>query len=257
MPGKLEDKVAVITGAAGELGKAAAKKFLEEGAKVALVDFDENKLARCLEEMAPFGESIRIVADVSKEDEVINYVKEVVDKWGRIDIFINNAGVMGKVAPLIDQTVEDFHSIMDINVKGVFLGLKNVLPVMIQQESGSVINTSSVSGLMGSSRNSLYVATKHAVVGLTKTAAIEVGNSSVRVNSIHPAPLDSTMMKRNEEAINSEKPMEVRKWISARIPLGRYGTMAEVAKLMVFLGSDDSQYITGSQYRIDGGMGAR
>lgn len=257
MAGKLTGKVAVITGAAGDLGRAAAEIFLREGAKVALVDRDQYKLADCVEELEKIGDVFSFLADVTSETEVANYVDEVVRKWGKIDIFLNNAGILGKVAPLMEQTVEDFDSIMNINVKGVFLGLKNVLPVMAKQQSGSIINTSSVSGLMGSSGNSLYAATKHAVVGLTKTAALEVGNKSVRVNSIHPAPLDSAMMRKNEERINREDPQEVRNRISSRIPLGRYGSMSEVAKLILFLASDDSEFITGSQYRIDGGMGAR
>lgn len=257
MTGKLNDKVALITGAAGELGRAAAEIFLREGAKVALVDFDKNKLAQCLEELKYLGEVFGVTADVTKEKEVVNYVEEVLSKWGRIDIFMNNAGILGKVAPLTEQTEEDFDLIMDINVKGVFLGLKKVLPVMIRQKNGSIINTSSVSGLMGSSGNSLYAASKHAVVGLTKTAALEVGDKSVRVNSIHPAPLISSMMQKNEESIDRENHLEVRKRISSRIPLGRYGTMSEVAKLILFLACDDSEFITGSQYRIDGGMGAR
>lgn len=255
--GKLTGKVAVITGAAGDLGKAAAELFLQEGAKVALVDWNEESLAICEAGLSGGGEIISLVADVTSETDVSKFVDEVMERWGRIDVFVNNAGILGTVAPLTKQTVEDFDSIMNINVKGVFLGLKKVLPVMYEQKSGSIINTSSVSGLMGSSGNSLYAATKHAVVGLTKTAALEAGNKSVRVNSIHPAPLDSNMMRKNEKGINSENPMAVRKIISSRIPLGRYGTMAEVAKLLLFLASDDSQFITGSQYRIDGGMGAR
>ncbi|ANU11034.1 oxidoreductase [Planococcus antarcticus DSM 14505] len=257
MSDKLKGKVAVITGAAGDLGKVAAEIFLKEGAKVALVDRDEKTLAKCAENLSHFGEVFSVIANVTSEKEVTNYIEEVLDRWGRIDIFLNNAGILGKVAPLIDQTVEDFDLIMNINVKGVFLGLKKVLPIMMQQKSGSIINTSSVSGLMGSGGNSLYAASKHAVVGLTKTAAIEAGNKSVRVNSIHPAPLDSTMMRKNEESVNSENPSEVRERIASRIPLGRYGTMSEVAKLILFLASDDSEFITGSQYRIDGGMGAR
>lgn len=146
---------------------------------------------------------------------------------------------------------------MNLNVRGVFLGIKYVLPVMIAQQNGSIINTSSVSGLMGSSGNSLYSAAKHAVVGLTKTAALEVAKDSVRVNSIHPAPLASNMMETIEQSINRDDPARVRQTITSRIPLGRYGQPEEVAKLVIFLASDDSRFITGSQYRIDGGMGAR
>ncbi len=257
MAGKLEGKVAVITGAAGALGRNTAELLLQEGAKVALVDINENALAAVVESLKAKGDVLGLVSNLSDETQVANYVDQVIQQWGRIDVFLNNAGIIGKIAPLIDQTIEDFEAIININVRGVFLGLKHVLPIMSAQKSGSIINTSSVSGLMGSSGNSLYSASKHAVVGLTKTAALEVARDSVRVNSIHPAPLDSDMMKTIEESLNVENPDAVRKNISSRIPLGRYGNMQEVAKLVLFLASDDSEFITGGQYRIDGGMGAR
>ncbi|MGO1057825.1 SDR family NAD(P)-dependent oxidoreductase [Planococcus sp. FY231025] len=257
MAGRLEGKVAVITGGAGALGRNVAELLLHEGAKVALVDINEQALHAQISRLENKGQVIGLKSDLSSEEDVEAYVRQVVEKWGRIDVFLNNAGIIGKVAPLIEQTMEDFESMFNINVKGVFLGLKHVLPVMAAQKSGSIINTSSVSGLMGSSGNSLYSASKHAVVGLTKTAALEAARDSVRVNSIHPAPLDSEMMKKIEETLNQEDPSAVRSNISSRIPLGRYGSMEEVAKLVLFLASDDSEFITGSQYRIDGGMGAR
>ena len=257
MAGKLEGKVAVITGAAGALGRKTAELLLQEGAKVALVDINEKSLAAVVESLGSKGEVLGLISNLSDEEEVALYVQQVIQKWGRIDVFLNNAGIIGKVAPLTDQTIEDFEAVININVRGVFLGLKHILPIMTAQQSGSIINTSSVSGLMGSSGNSLYSASKHAVVGLTKTAALEVAKDSVRVNSIHPAPLDSEMMKTIEKTLNVDNPSAVRNNISSRIPLGRYGNMEEVSKLVLFLASDDSMFITGSQYRIDGGMGAR
>lgn len=257
MAGKLEGKVAVITGGAGALGRSTAELLLQEGAKVALVDINQSALASVIDSLGSAGEAHGLAANLSDEEDVKQYVKHVMQKWGRIDVFFNNAGIIGKIAPLTDQTIEDFEAIMNINVRGVFLGLKHILPVMSAQKSGSIINTSSVSGLMGSSGNSLYSASKHAVVGLTKTAALEVAKDSVRVNSIHPAPLDSAMMKTIEQSLNVDNPSAVRTNISSRIPVGRYGSMEEVSKLVLFLASDDSKFITGSQYRIDGGMGAR
>ncbi|MBU9673734.1 SDR family oxidoreductase [Planococcus sp. CP5-4] len=254
---KLEGKVAVITGAAGVLGAAIAEQFASEGAKVALVDLNQQALDKLVHRFDDRENVMGLVADVSKEHDVQQYVKQVVERWGRIDIFMNNAGIIGKTAFLTEQTTADFDAMMNLNVRGVFLGLKYVLPVMTAQQYGSIINTSSVSGLMGSSGNSLYSAAKHAVVGLTKTAALEVAKDSVRVNSIHPAPLTSSMMETIEQSINKGDPARVRQTISSRIPLGRYGQAEEVAKLVMFLASDDSSFITGSQYRIDGGMGAR
>ncbi len=254
---KLEGKVAVITGGAGNLGKTAAELFLQEGAKVALVDYDEKNLASCVEQLAVIGEVIGITADVTSEKDVSGYVQQVLEKWGKIDVFLNNAGILGKSGLLPDQTFKDFETIMNINVGGVFLGLKYVLPVMSSQKNGSIINTSSIAGLGGTVEGSLYSASKHAVVGLTKSAAMEVSSNSVRVNSIHPGPLISKMMEEVEESDKSQNPSDVRARISSRIPLGRYGEMIEVSKLILFLASDDSLFITGSQYRIDGGIGAR
>ncbi|QMT16665.1 SDR family oxidoreductase [Planococcus maritimus] len=254
---KLEGKVAVITGAAGVLGTAIAEQLASEGAKVALVDLNQQALDKLLNRFDDRENLMGLIADVSEEQDVRHYVEKVVERWGRIDVFVNNAGIIGKTAFLTEQTVADFDAMMNLNVRGVFLGLKYVLPVMTAQQYGSIINTSSVSGLMGSSGNSLYSAAKHAVVGLTKTAALEVAKDSVRVNSIHPAPLVSSMMESIEQSINKEDPGRVRQTISSRIPLGRYGQAEEVAKLVEFLASDDSSFITGSQYRIDGGMGAR
>ncbi|WP_211654777.1 SDR family NAD(P)-dependent oxidoreductase [Planococcus alpniumensis] len=257
MERKLEGKVAVITGAAGALGTAIAEQLLAEGAKVALVDFNQQALDKLVHRFNDVANVMGLVANLSREEEVKNYVERVVERWGSIDVFMNNAGIIGKTAPLTEQTSEDFDAMMNLNVRGVFLGIKYVLPVMIAQQNGSIINTSSVSGLMGSSGNSLYSAAKHAVVGLTKTAALEVAKDSVRVNSIHPAPLASNMMETIEQSINRDDPARVRQTITSRIPLGRYGQPEEVAKLVIFLASDDSRFITGSQYRIDGGMGAR
>ena len=257
MTRKLEGKVAVITGAAGTLGAAMAELLLTEGAKVACVDVNHQALDQLMHRFDDAANTMAIVADVSKEREVERYIDQVVGRWGVIDVLVNNAGIIGKTAPLTEQTTKDFDLMMNLNVRGVFLGLKYVLPVMKAQQNGSIINTSSVSGLMGSSGNSLYSASKHAVVGLTKTAALEVAKDSVRVNSIHPAPLASSMMETIEQSINENDPARVRQTISSRIPLGRYGQPEEVAKLVVFLASDDSRFITGSQYRVDGGMGAR
>ncbi len=254
---RLEDKVAVITGGAGSLGMTAAELFLKEGSKVALVDKNPEQLSASLKKLSHLGEIVSIEADVTSEKGVESYVQRVMETWGKIDVFLNNAGILGKVSPLVEQTSQDFDLIMNINVKGVFLGLKYVLPIMKQQSTGSIINTSSTSGLAGSSGNSLYSASKHAVVGLTKTAALESAADGVRVNSIHPAPIDSQMMRSIEEELNREQPEKIKEKITARIPLGRYGEMNEVAGLILFLAGEDSKFITGGQYRIDGGMGAR
>lgn len=248
---RLAGKVTVITGGAGGIGKITAEKFLKEGAKVVIVDLMQDALDKAKSELEGHGEIIAIKADVTNASEVEGYVNKAIEHFGRIDVFFNNAGIEGKVAPLVDQTVEDFDQVLSVNVRGVFLGLKYVLPHLIQQGSGSVINTSSVAGLDGSPGVAPYIASKHAVVGLTKTAAIEVAGSNVRVNSIHPSPVNTRMMRSLESGMKVDEHT-----LAKTIPLGRYGEASDIANLVLFLASDESTFITGAQYRIDGGMGA-
>lgn len=251
----LNEKVAIITGAAGGIGIAAAELFLKEGAKVALVDLSEDALNEAVESLNNPDNILAITADVTKEADVKNYVAKTKDTFGRVDILFNNAGITGKPTDLMDIKLEDFENVLAINTTGVFLGLKHVLPLMTKQGSGSVINTSSVDGLRGSPGLSPYSASKHAVVGLTKTAALEVAEHGVRVNSIHPSPVDTTMMEGVEAG--QEDAAGARKNFEATIPLGRYADAEHIAQLVLFLASDDSEFITGSQYRVDGGMGAQ
>ncbi len=254
---RLDGKVAVVTGGAGGLGKETAKLLLQEGAKVLLVDLSEEALLKTKEELNDYGEIITVKADVSQESDTINYVKTAVDHWGKIDVFFNNAGIEGEFSSFIETTVENFDQVMNVNVRGVFLGLKHVLPVMMAQKSGSIINASSVAGLMGWYGITPYVASKHAVIGLTKNAALEAASANVRVNSIHPAPVNTRMMRSVEAGLMPDEAEAAKEAITKEIPIGRYGEPIDVAKLVLFLASDDSTFITGSQYRIDGGIGAK
>lgn len=254
---KLANKIALITGGASGIGKEVAQQFLQAGANVVLVDLQEDVLSQTKAELESLGEVLTIQADVSKEADVVNYVKTAVGHFETIDIFFNNAGIEGQVAPIVQQTVENFDQVISVNVRGVFLGLKHVLPIMLEQKRGSIINTSSVAGLGGSPLVSPYVASKHAVVGLTKVAALEAASANVRVNSIHPSPVNTRMMRSLEAGFNPENAEEAKAGFAGGIPLGRYGEVADIAKLVLFLASDDSSFITGSQYRVDGGMGAQ
>ncbi|WP_088006979.1 SDR family NAD(P)-dependent oxidoreductase [Indiicoccus explosivorum] len=248
---RLENKVAVITGGTGGIGKVTAERFLKEGAKVVLVDLFQEALDETVEELKQYGDVAGFQADVSDEEDVRGYVDKTVERFGTIDVFFNNAGIEGKVAPLVDQKTEDFDKVISVNVRGVFLGLKYVLPVMMKQKSGSVINTSSVAGLSGSPGVAPYITSKHAVVGLTKAAAVEAAESNIRVNSIHPSPVNTRMMRSLEEGLNVDEAT-----LSKSIPLGRYGESSDIANLVLFLASDESSFISGSQYRVDGGMAA-
>lgn len=248
---RFENKVVLITGGSGDIGKTTADLFLKEGAKVAIVGTNDEKLAKVKESL---GDVLTIRADVTKEEEVKNYVEKTVKEYGRIDIFFNNAGTEGKISSIIEQDMNDVRKVIDINVIGAFMGLKYVIPVMQKQGSGSIINTSSDAGLAGSPGLAPYVASKHAVVGLTKTAALEVAKDNIRVNSINPTNIEGRMMESIESGLDPEDPELIKQeWLNA-IPMGRYATLEEVAKLVLFLASDDASFITGAQYVIHGGI---
>lgn len=251
---RLNDKIAIITGGTGGIGKVTAELFLKEGATVVVVDLDRNLLQDTARELGQYGTIVPIQADVTVEADVARYVAETVERFGRIDVFFNNAGIEGRVAPIAEQQMEDFDRVMAVNVRGVFMGLKHVMPVMFKQQSGSIINMSSVAGLMGSAGVAPYVASKHAVVGITKSAALEAGPFHVRVNSVHPSPINTRMMRSLEEGFSPGHAAEAKQMLEQRIPLGRYGESIDVANCVLFLASDDASFISGSMYRIDGGM---
>jgi NAD(P)-dependent dehydrogenase (short-subunit alcohol dehydrogenase family) len=249
-------RIVLITGGAGGIGAATAELFLRLGARIALVDLSQDALDSRSAELSTLGEVLTIQADVSKEDDTIRYVATTIEAFGTIDVFFNNAGITGRVSPLVDTDIEDFDCVMDVNVRGAFLGLKHVLPVLFAAGHGSVINTSSVAGLEGRRNLAPYVVSKHAITGLTKSAALEAAPHGVRVNSIHPAPVNTEMMRGIEEGFSPDDLEGAQAAFTLGVPLGRYADPAEVANLVAFLASDESSFITGAQYRIDGGQGA-
>ena len=253
---RLKDKVALITGGAAGIGLETARLFLGEGARVALVDLDDDDLSDAARDLGNPDDLLTIAADVSSVEDSKRYVAQTVEAFGRIDVFFNNAGIEGKVAPLVDQKIEDFDRVLAVNVRGAFLGLQHVLPVMIGQKSGSVINMSSIAGLKGSPNVAPYITSKHAVVGLPRAAAIEAAGHNVRVNSVHPSPVNTRMMRSLEEGFNPGHGEEVKQQLADTIPLGRYGESLDIANLVLFLASDESAFITGAQYPVDGGMAA-
>lgn len=243
-------KVVLITGGAAGLGADAARAFVKRGAKVAIVDIAQEGLDKTAAEIGAGDDLITIQADVSNADDVKRYVDTTVETFGTIDVFYNNAGIEGKVAPLVDQKVEDFDRVIAINVRGSWLGLHYVLPIMYAQKSGSVINTSSIGGLVGGPLPiSPYATSKFAITGLTRIAAIESAPYQVRINSVHPSPANTAMMRSLEGGSGATQDQ-----IAASIPLGRYAEPSDVTNAVLFLASDDSAFITGMQLRVDGGM---
>ncbi|WP_173930956.1 SDR family NAD(P)-dependent oxidoreductase [Chelativorans sp. Marseille-P2723] len=247
----LAGKVVLITGGANGLGAAVAKAFLSEGSKVAIVDISADSLEKRAADLGAGPDRLlTIVADVSKEDDVKRYVEETAAHFGTIDVFFNNAGIEGEVAQIIEQKTEDFDRVMAINVRGSWLGLKYVLPVMYAKRSGSVINTSSIGGLVaGPMPVSPYVTSKFAIHGMTRIVANEAAPYQVRVNSIHPSPANTQMMRSLESGSGASQ-----EEIARSIPLGRYAEGEDVANMVLFLASEKSSFVTGSQFRIDGGM---
>ncbi|MBX9448726.1 MAG: SDR family oxidoreductase [Taibaiella sp.] len=233
------------------MGSTTAKLFLSEGAKVVLVDINEDALSKVASELDNPNLSY-VAADVTKAADVQKYVQHTVNTFGKIDVFFNNAGIEGVVKPITEYPEDAFDKLMAVNVKGVWLGLKYVLPEM--NDGGSMINTSSVAGLGGTANMSAYVTSKHAVIGLTRTIALEAAPRNIRVNSIHPSPVDNRMMRSLEEGFAPGTSEAAKKSFEEAIPLKRYATNEDIANGVLFLASDDSKFITGMKLVIDGGM---
>ena len=248
---RLKDKVAIITGGGAGIGKATAGLFKKEGAMVMLVDLNEESLKTTMNELGK-SDVAYCVADVSKSDDVRKYVQATLDAFGRIDIFFNNAGIEGNSFPMAEYPEALFDKVIAVNVKGVWLGCQHVLPKM--EEGGSVIITSSVAGLKGMQGLGAYVTSKHAVIGIMRTAALEFAPQKIRVNSVHPGPVNTEMMRRIETDISPEDEQQAKKNFEAMVPLARYAEPEEIAQLTLFLASNESQYISGNTYVIDGGM---
>ncbi len=252
---KLEGKVAIITGGAGGIGKETAKAFLKEGADVLIFDLNENDLVETCKEIESNHLSY-FAGDVTKPDDNLKAVEIAKEKYGGVDIFVANAGIEGEVNNIEDYSIDKFDQVMAVNVRGPFLGLKASIPAMDLRGGGSFIVTSSIAGLSGTPGIGPYATSKHAVIGLMKSAAKECAEKNIRVNSVNPSPIETRMMRSLEEGLMPGEASEAKNMMEANIPLGRYGTPEDVAKLMLFLASDDSNFITGSVYTVDGGSTA-
>ncbi|NNE76531.1 MAG: SDR family oxidoreductase [Pricia sp.] len=248
---RLKDKVALITGGGGGIGMATAKLFLNEGAKVVIVDLSKEALEKASHELDHENLSY-CVADVSKATDVEKYVAQTLDAYGKIDVFFANAGIEGTSKPIVEYPDEIFDKVIAVNLKGVWLGCKHVIPKM--KDGGSVMITSSVAGLKGFMGLGAYVATKHAVIGIMRVAALENAAQKIRVNTIHPGPVNNDMMRRIEKDISPDSPQEAMKGFEAIVPFGRYVESSEIAEMALFLASDESKMITGCMHVVDGGM---
>ncbi|WP_028775432.1 SDR family NAD(P)-dependent oxidoreductase [Shimazuella kribbensis] len=249
--GKLTDKVAIITGAGGGMGKADALLFAKEGAKVVITDIQLDKVEEVVDEIKEAGgEALGFHHDVSSEEEWKKIVAEAIQAYGKIDILVNNAGISNAV-PMLEQTVEIWDKVMSINLTGVFLGQKHVIPHMIENGGGAIVNISSIAGLTGGSGSGAYTASKGAVRLLTKATAVDFAQHHIRCNSIHPGYIETPMtadLMANDQ---------MREWFLSQVPLPRLGKTEDIAKGVLFLASDESSYITGVELPIDGGYYAK
>lgn len=250
----LSGRIALITGGAGGIGRAAARALSKAGARLVLADISQEHGEDAAREIRDAGgEAIFVQADVSQSDAVAGYVRAAVDHFGRIDIFINNAAWEGVVQSLVDYPDDVFDKVMAVNVRGVFLGLKHVLPVMYAQGGGIVINTSSIAGHIGSPGLVAYTASKHAVLGMTKTAAMEGAKRGVRVNAVSPGAVDTRMLHSLAELNRPDDAAGALQNYAHASPNGRLATPDEIANVMLFLASDLSNHISGQSFRVDGG----
>ncbi|MET0378056.1 MAG: SDR family oxidoreductase [Spongiibacteraceae bacterium] len=251
---RLTDKIAVITGAAAGIGLAAAKLFVAEGATVVMVDLNAQQLADAVATIKS-PRATQVVANVADAEQMRGVIATTVRKFGRLDIFVANAGIEGVVKPFTEYPLEIFDRVLSVNVRGVFIGVQAALQAM-QPTGGSIVITASGAATQGAPNMAAYITSKHAVAGLMKVAALDGAKFGIRVNTVNPGPVETRMMRSLEEGNAPGHAEQAHKAGAARIPLGRYAEPEDVARTMLFLASDDSRYCSGGMYPVDGGMSA-
>lgn len=245
-----ENKVVIVTGSGSGIGRATAVAFAKEGAKVVVSDFHEKEGQETIDEIKRHnGEAYFIKCDVSSEQEVKNLVDKTIEKYGRLDCAYNNAGIEGSPCSTIECSTENWDRTINTNLKGVWLCMKYEIPAMLQNGKGSIVNCSSIAGLVGFETIPAYVASKHGVIGLTETAALEFAKKNIRVNAVCPGPIHTPMLERFTSG--EEKMM------ADQDPMGRIGQPEEIADSVLWLSSDKASYVTGQSIAIDGGWVSR
>lgn len=250
--GEMHGKVCVITGGAGSIGLASARRMYEQGACIMLVDLDKRKLTAALSEFDDRDRVEIVAADVSSSEQSRNYIAETVKKWGKLDVLFANAGFSGTNGSVSDYPEEIFDKVMAVNVRGPFLACKYALPEM--SNGGSIIITSSIMGVTARPNSIAYITSKHAVIGMMRGIAKEAAPRNIRVNVLAPGPVDNAFQLEIEDRITKATGIDATKMLNDWIPLGRHASADEIANTAYFLASDQSSFSTGGVFMADGGM---
>ena len=253
-PQRLDGKVAIITGAAGGIGGATARLFLDLGASVMLTDRDAPRLSEAEQRLAAADRVATATADSADEQATEAVVAAAVERFGKLDIMVANAGIEGTLKPVDQLALDGFEQVLRTNILGVWLAIKHSVPAMKAAGGGSIVALSSVVGAVGFPAMAAYTASKHAVFGLVKVAALELATAKIRVNAVGPGPVDNRMMQSLGDQLGGGDAHGFRTLVESRIPMGRYGTNEEIAQLVAFLASDAASYCTGGLYLADGGF---